>query len=136
MIRIKSSTVLVVASATSFIPIQTNKQVMYITDTNRLFPAIHAMRPGGLVLDHDYLGEQTEKILRRMVFNPFYSKMKIYCYKTKPNTKVDALLKVLGVQQFIYAQDVQNQPKHVSAFKIIGDLLKTSVSSKLVDAGY
>lgn len=135
MIRNKTS-VLVVAPEASSIPVPAGKQIFRITQVGRLFPAIHELQPGCLMLDHDYLGDQTEKILRRMVFNPFYSKITIYCYKTKANTKVDALLKVLGVQHFIYAQDALRQPRPNRAIKALNELLKTNLTGKLADAGY
>ena len=90
--------------STSFI-IPAKNQLVRVTDINRLFPVIHELLPGSIVLDHDYMGPETEKILRRIRSNPFYSKIKIYCYKTHEQTKVDDLLKVLGVHQFIYAED-------------------------------
>ncbi len=136
MTHFKTNMLIVVAPALSSVPVPVGKQLVHIDDVNSLFPVIHELQPGGLLLDHDYLGDQTEKILRRIVFNPFYSKLKIYCYKSKPHTKIDALLKVLGVQKFIYAQDAQKQTKHSRAFKLIGELLKTTVSNKLADAGY
>ncbi|MES2428306.1 MAG: hypothetical protein V4560_15100 [Bacteroidota bacterium] len=102
---IKPKPLLVVTGvSTSFIVPAKNQEVR-VTDMNRLFPVIHELLPGSIVLDHDYMGRETEKILRRIRSNPFYSKIKIYCYKSHEETKVDDLLKVLGVQQFIYAED-------------------------------
>ncbi|MDB5115438.1 MAG: hypothetical protein JWQ79_930 [Mucilaginibacter sp.] len=90
--------------ATSFI-IPAKNQVVRVTSINQLFPVIHELLPGSIVLDYDYMGDNTEKVLRRIRSNPFYGKIKIYCYKAHEETKIDSLLKVLGVQQFIYADD-------------------------------
>lgn len=113
MIRFNSGKLLVVAPATSSISVPVNKQITHITQGSRLFPLINEWQPGNLLLDHDYLGPQTEQILRRIYANPFYHKIKIYCYKSRANTKVDGLLKTLGVQYFIYGEESQqvNQPK-------------------------
>jgi hypothetical protein len=102
---IKPKPLLVVTGVSTSFIIPAKNQEVRVTDMNHLFPVIHEMLPGSIVLDHDYMGHETEKILRRIRSNPFYSKIKIFCYKTRVETKVDDLLKVLGVQQFIYAED-------------------------------
>ncbi len=102
---IKPKPLLVVTGVSTSFIIPAKNQEVRVTDIIRLFPVIHELLPGSIVLDHDYMGKETEKILRRIRSNPFYSKIKIYCYKTRVETKVDDLLKVLGVQQFIYAED-------------------------------
>ena len=62
--------------------------------------------------------------------NPFYRGIKISCYKSKPHTKVDDLLKALGVQQFIYAQE-QKQPEITVQPKTLTGVLKSVYHSKL-----
>ena len=132
MIRFKSGKIIVVAPATSSVPVPSNKQVIHITSVNRIFPAIHESKPDVLLLDYDYLGEQTEHILRRLSANQFYQKIKIQCYKSRPHTKVDALLQVLGVQHFIYAEETKPQSKTVKA---LSEILEATVVGKL-DASY
>jgi hypothetical protein len=124
---------LVVTEAASDIVIPAKKNAVRITDIHRIFPAIHELQPLGIILDYDFLGNDTEKILRRITSNPFYSKLKIYCYKSRPHTKVDDLLTVLGVQQFIYPP-VAKPAKTGVATKIFSYLLDTTVSAKLADA--
>ena len=102
---IKPKPLLVVTGVSTSFIIPAKNQEVRVTDLNRLFPVMHELLPGSIVLDHDYMGHETEKILRRIRSNPFYSKIKIYCYKSHLETKVDDLLKALGVQQFIYAED-------------------------------
>src|SRR5690242_6173410 len=95
---------LVVTLNANSIVVPTRKNTVHIDNARRIFPAIHELQPTGIILDYDFLGDDTEKILRRISSNPFYSKLKIYCYKSRPHTKVDGLLTVLGVQHFIYPE--------------------------------
>lgn len=100
----------------------------------RIFPIIHELQPTGIVLDYDFLGTDTEKILRRINSNPFYSKIKVYCYKSRPHSKVDGLLLALGVQQFIYP--VTNKPMKTGvATKILSYLFDNTVTPTFADAG-
>jgi hypothetical protein len=124
---------LVITAAAINIVIPAKKNVVQITDVNRIFPAIHELQPTGIVLNYDFLGTDTEKILRRITSNPFYSKIKIYCYKSRPHTKVDGLLTALGVQQFIYPTTPKPAKTGV-ATKILSYLLDTTVTTKLADA--
>jgi hypothetical protein len=134
MIRFKSGKLLVVSPATSSIPVPPNKQVIQVTNVNRIFPAIHESQPGGIMLDYDFLGDQTEPILRRIAANQFYQKIKIYCYKSREHTKVDALLKTLGVQYFIYSEETKQPSKTVQA---LNEILEATVVGKLAaDGGY
>lgn len=137
MIRIKPSKLLVVAAATSSVPVQANKKVIHVNDGNRVFPAIYQHMPDSIILDYDYLSADTERILRRLRANTFYHKIKVCCYKSTSNTKVDDLLKTLGVQQFIYAEDAKaqlNQQK--SAFKTLSEILEARVMSNLAEASF
>ncbi|MES2275265.1 MAG: hypothetical protein V4592_04535 [Bacteroidota bacterium] len=137
MIRFKQGKILVVAPATSLIPIPANKSVIHIANAGRIFPVINEFKPDGIMLDHDYLGNDTEKVLRRLAANPFYSKIKVYCYKSASNTKVDGFLKVLGVQYFIYAEDEKKQAKQKNnTVKALSEMLEASMISTLADAGY
>jgi hypothetical protein len=126
----KLKSLLIVADTTSKIIVPVKKTVVHITCVNRIFPAIHEHKPNGIILDYDFLGADMEKILRRLMFNPFYKSTKIYCYKTKPHTKVDDLLKALGVQHFIYAQE-QKQPAVHPPAKALNHIIKNVFSGKL-----
>jgi len=132
MIRIKQSVLLVVSSTTSAVPVPSNKKVIHITDATRLFPAIHQHQPDGIILDHDHLSANTERVLRRLNANPFYHKIKVSCYKSKPHTKVDDLLKTLGVQKFIYAEDTKSQLNQAeTAVNKLSEILESSVMGSL-----
>lgn len=128
--QIKLKSLLIVADTTAHIIVPVKKNPVHINSVNRIFPAIHEHKPDGIILDYDFLGNEMEKILRRLMSNPFYKNIKISCYKTKPHTKVDDLLKVLGVQQFIYAQE-QKQLKASAPDKISTSVLKNVFSGKL-----
>lgn len=122
---------LIVAENTSHIVVPVKKNLVHINCISRIFPAIHEHKPEGIILDHDFLGGEMEKILRRLRANPFYKHIKISCYKSKPHTKVDDLLKTLGVQHFIYAQQ-QKQTKAVASVKTSSGVLKNILSGKLL----
>ena len=126
----KLKSLLIVADTTAHIILPVKKNPVHINCINRIFPAIHEHKPDGILLDYDFLGTEMEKILRRLMSNPFYKGIKISCYKAKPHTKVDDLLKVLGVQQFIYAPE-QKQPAMVTPAKVSNSIFKNVFSGKL-----
>ena len=110
-----------------------NKQIKHITCADRVFPSIYEMLPNIIVFDYDYLSDDMEKILRRIRTNPYYNKIKICCFKSGPNRKIDSFLKVLGVDDVIYKTDLHNQTKatinHVKSIfdAAITDLLVSAV---------
>ncbi len=126
----KQKSLLIVADSTGHIVLPVKKNPVYINCINRIFPAIHEHKPDGIILDHNFLGNDIEKILRRLMSNPFYKSIKISCYKTKPHTKVDDLLKALGVQQFIYTQEQQLKPS--AQAKTSSGVLKNMFAGKLL----
>ena len=126
----KIKSLLIVADTTAHIIVPVKKNPVHINCINRIFPAIHEYRPDGIILDYDFLGSEMEKILRRLMSNPFYKNIKISCYKTKPHTKVDDLLKTLGVQQFIYAPQ-QKQAAIAAPAKVSNSVFKNVFSGKL-----
>ena len=118
----------VVAESTAHINLPA-KNLIHTDCTSRIFPVIHEHKPDAILLDHDFLGNEVEKILRRFRSNQFYRGIKIYCYKSKPHTKVDDLLKVLGVQYFIYAP--QQKPTTIAAKpKSLSSILKNVSPAK------
>lgn len=122
---------LIVADTTEHILVPVKKNLVHINCINRIFPAIHEHKPDAIILDHDFLGNEMEKILRRLRANPFYKNIKISCYKSKPHTKVDDLLKTLGVQHFIYAQQ-KKQTKVVAPVKTSNGVLRNILAGKLL----
>lgn len=134
--RIKSDNILVVAPASSSIPFPAKKQAFHFSDVSRIFPAIHELQPGSIVLDYDYTGNNTEKILRRLTANPFYSKIKIYCYKSRAQIKEDELLRALGVHYFIYAETQKPTKQQRVAVKALGEMLEGAVVKSLTDPSY
>ncbi|MDB4926111.1 hypothetical protein [Mucilaginibacter sp.] len=132
--QIKPKPLLVVAEAATSISIPVKRNIVRVTNLNRIFPAIHELQPCGIVLDYNYMGNEVEKILRRIRSNPFYNNLKIYCYKTSSHTKVDGLLRALGVQEFIYAED--KQPKVSATVKMLSTIFETVSTTKLAEASY
>ncbi len=126
----KLKSLLILADSTSHIIVPVKTKPIYINCINRIFPAIHESKPDCIILDHDFLGNDIEKILRRLMSNHYYRSIKICCYKSKPHTKVDDLLKALGVQQFIYAAKKET-PVSFEPAKASNWGLKNIFSSKL-----
>lgn len=127
MIRIKSAKVLLVApDVLSVEVLSSNKQIKHLTSAKSIFPVIYDMKPNLVVFDYDYLSKDIEGILRRMRANAFYDKIKICCYKTKSNTKIDSLLKTIGVNYVICKEDfVENTPAKALS-KSLTDLIDRS----------
>lgn len=135
MLRNKNSKLLLVAPTTSPIVFQADSLVLNIANSGRIFPAIHEFKPDSIMLDYDFLGADTEKVLRRLTGNRFYSKIKIYCYKPTSHTKVDALLKVLGVQYFIYDEDIKLQQQKNAKLKALSKILEARIPRTLTETG-
>lgn len=135
MMRIKSDNILVVAPASSSIPFPAQKHTFHFSNVSGIFPAIHVLQPGSIILDYDYTANNIEKILRRLTANPFYSKIKIYCYKPRPQIKEDELLQALGVHYFIYAE-TQKPTKQRATVKALGEMLEDAVVKSLADPSY
>jgi response regulator RpfG family c-di-GMP phosphodiesterase len=118
-----SKPLLVVTDAATKIPIPAKRNIVAVNNIHRIFPSIHELQPSGLILDHDMLGTEAENILRRLRANPFYKNIKIYCYKSRPHTKVDDLLRTLGVKQFIYAPEKPQTAPAAATTNLLDNLL-------------
>ncbi len=81
------------------------------------------------------MGSETEKVLRRLTSNPFYNDIKIYCYKSRPHTKVDGLLTVLGVKQFIYADTAKKKKSNLTG-KLFSYVLDSVMAPNLIDTAH
>jgi hypothetical protein len=135
MIHSKSERVLLVApNIFSVQLLASNKQIKHITSVDRVFPSIYEMAPHIIVFDYDYLSQDMEKILRRIRTNDYYNKIKICCFKSSPNRKIDGFLKVLGVNHVIYKNELQNPSKTVISH--IKSILDSAVTDLLVTATY
>ena len=134
MIRVRSKNVLLVAPETFSVELlPDNKQFRHISIISHIFPSIHEQKPNLVILDYDHLTLDIEKILRRLQSNPSYSKIKICCYKNKEHTKVDSLLKALGVDHIFYPEDFKKTVKGngiVNAFANIFDVSVLALLAK------
>lgn len=63
------------------------KSVKHISTVSSIFPSLYEFNPDLVIFDHEYLGKDMEKILRRIMANKFYDRLKICCYKNSPNEK-------------------------------------------------
>ncbi|RZK14422.1 MAG: hypothetical protein EOO43_16370 [Flavobacterium sp.] len=84
--------------------------VKHLPALNRLFPVIFDFKPDLILFDYEYVKTDIERIVRRLRVNPFYNKTKICCYKLKPHTDTDDLLKAIGVNYFIYPENLVTDP--------------------------
>jgi hypothetical protein len=133
MIHTNSERVLLVApNIFSVQLLASNKQIKHITSVDRVFPSIYEMAPHIIVFDYDYMSNDLEKILRRIRTNSYYNKIKICCFKSSQNRKIDSFLKVLGVNHVIYKDELHNPTK--STINHVKLILDTTVSDLLVSA--
>ncbi len=86
--------------------------IKHISEKSSIFPCIFDLSPDLIIFDYDFLGRDTEKILRRIRANNFYKKIKICCYKNSPNEKIDSLLITLGADQLLYHDDFKQPQKN------------------------
>ena len=137
MIRIKSEKVLLVApNVFSVELLSSNKQIRHITAAGNIFPSIFEMNPDLIVFDYDYLSRDMENILRRIRTNKYYNKVKICCYKTKIERKIDNNLTSLGVNYIVYREELAQTIAAKPAVKQIRNLIDASVMNLLVTATY
>jgi hypothetical protein len=136
MIRTRSKKVLLVAPQT--FPNQllaTYNNVRHISVTTAIFPSIHELKPDVILFDHAHMGDDLERILRRLQTNVFYKHIKICCYKKTESIKADSILKVLGVDHIIYNEDLQKAAKGNNTISTIGNMLNASLIKWVVSVG-
>ncbi len=93
-----------------------------------LFPLIFEFNPELLIFDHDFVGSKDmEKILRRIRANKFYNKIRIHCFKADRSEKTDSLFKVLGVDQFIYREELLKDHKHHGVLHSVNSMIDHSI---------
>jgi len=135
MIHFRTERILLVApNIFSVQLLASNKQIKHITSVDRVFPAIYEVAPHMIIFDYDYLDKDMEKILRRIRTNSYYNKIKICCFKSTPNRKIDEFLKVLGVNHVIYKAELQNPTK--AAINHVKSILDSAVTDLLVNASF
>ena len=128
MIRTRFKKVLLVAPEVSLHQLTTDyDHVKHVHALNRIFPSIYELSPNLIVFDYNYLSKDMESIIRRIRTNKFYNKIKICCYKTRAEIKTDGLLKAIGVDYFVYQEELQAAQKSKSIAHVFGELLDTSM---------
>jgi len=135
MMHFRSERVLLVAPNIFSVQIlASNKQIRHVSSIDRVFPSIYETIPNLIVFDYEYLNKDLEKILRRIRTNPYYNKIKICCFKSSPNRKIDEFLKVLGVNHVIYKDDLHNPTKETMSH--VKSILDSTVTDLLVNATF
>ncbi|MBS1533252.1 MAG: hypothetical protein JSU01_23335 [Bacteroidetes bacterium] len=135
MIHFRSERVLLVApNIFSVQLLDSNKQIKHITSVDKVFPAIYEMAPNLIVFDYDYLSQDMEKILRRIRTNSYYNKIRICCFKSSANRKIDEFLKILGVNHVIYKDELHNATK--STMSHVKSIMNAKVADLLVSASF
>src|SRR6185437_7130669 len=88
------------------------ENVKHIQSVSSIFPALFELNPNLIIFDCDYVGNDIEKVIRRIKVNKFYSKLKICCYKSARDEKADDVLKALGVDKLFYRDDFNTKQKN------------------------
>ncbi|SDQ01078.1 hypothetical protein SAMN05428975_5626 [Mucilaginibacter sp. OK268] len=135
MIRIRSKNVLLVAADNFSVELLSdNKMFRHVSTVSSIFPTIHETKPNIVIFDYDHLIKDIEKILRRIGSNPAYSKIKVYCYKTKAHTKTDSLLKVLGVDHIFYPEDFKKPAEGKNIAGVLSGIFDAPINNLLAKA--
>jgi hypothetical protein len=125
MIRTRFKKVLLVAPEISSQQLTSDyKNVRHIHTINNIFPSIYESTPNLIVFDYNFINKDMEKIIRRIRTNNFYSKIKICCYKLKVEPKADSLLKAIGVDFFVYEEELRTIQKSKNIFSIFTEMLE------------
>jgi len=85
----------------------TNIQFCHINSKSQIFPSISTLQPGTIIIDHDFLEDEVQKLVRRIRTNPFYAKLKICCLKRSFHRKTDEQLKTTGVDFLVYKNNTR-----------------------------
>jgi len=132
MIRTRFKKVLVVAPEISCYRLTAESEnVKHIHALNNIFPSIYELNPNLIVLDYNFMSKDLEKIVRRIRTNNFYSKIKICCYKSKVEPKADSLLKAIGVDFFVYEEELRAIQKSKTISSIFTEMIDRSVLGML-----
>lgn len=132
MIRLRFKKVLLIAPDSAPRRLTAEYQyVKHLPDVGRLFPVIFELKPDLILFDFEYVKKDIERIVRRLRINPFYNKTRICCYKLKPDTETDELLKAIGVNYFIYPDDLVSAVNTESIFTAILDASLMRVLAKV-----
>ena len=130
MIRTRFKKVLLIAPESSSPQLTAEyKNVRHVHALNGIFPAIFEQSPNLIILDNNYLATELEKIVRRIRTNSFYSKIKICCYKTKAEITKDGLLKAIGVDYFIYEEEIRAAQKSSNIAELFTKIVDRPVLS-------
>src|SRR6202012_2797788 len=132
MIRTRFKKVLLISPENS--PHQLNADygnVWHIHALDRLFPSIFEHSPNLIVFDYNYISKDMERIVRRIRTNTFYSKIKICCYKSKVEPKADRFLKAIGVDYFVYEEELQAIQNNKNISHVFTDILDKPVLAML-----
>src|SRR5437660_272017 len=134
MIRNKSDRVLLVASNIFSVQFTGNNQIKHVSSVDRVFPTIYEMAPTIIIIDYDYLNDDLEKILRRIRTNSYYNKIKICCFKSSPDRRIDSFLKLLGVNHVIYKDELHNPTK--ASINHVKSIFDSKITDLLVNASF
>lgn len=130
MIRLTPRRLLVYASPVSTLRVPKRSEVTLVAQTEHIFPAIHKVRPHTIIFDYQHAGPDLERVLRRLRSNPFYRGVKIHVYKAEWHTRTDDFLQTLGVNKFIYEEELAKEVKQrQSAFTGLSNLFEQAVMS-------
>jgi hypothetical protein len=84
----------------------THIQYCHVSSLAKIFPCIYTLQPGTIIIDHEFLKDEVQNLVRRIRTNPFYAKLKICCLKDSFNRKTDEQLLVTGVDYMVYKNNL------------------------------
>ena len=102
------------------------KNLKHVTSAAEIFPSVFDLKPDIILFDYDLMGNNLVNVLRRIQVNKFYRHIKIWCYRNKPNEKIDSFLGVLGVDHFIYKEEIE-KPASTPVMNVLVHLLVPQV---------
>ena len=59
----------------------TRIKFFHVDSKSKIFPFLSAHHPGTIIIDHDFLKDEVQNLVRRIRTDPFYAKLKICCLK-------------------------------------------------------
>ncbi|RVT98161.1 hypothetical protein EOD41_17470 [Mucilaginibacter limnophilus] len=108
------------------------QHVTHVSDVSRLFPVIFELKPDLILFDYSHVKKDIEPLVRRLRMNTFYKKTKICCYKPDAHTATDELLKAIGVNYFVYPENLSTEStEQVNIFTAILDASLMRVLAKV-----
>jgi hypothetical protein len=104
------------------------EQITHVNSLKNIFPTINERRPDLIIFDYAFAGRELENTIRRLRINKFYNKTAIHCFKDEWCIKTDSLLKALGVDQFVYREDLLKDRRSGKVVETVNSVIDYSLA--------